>query len=181
MVTQDLSGAGRAAGYGVRVRGVRVEQVELPGIGIRYDLVTSAGRRIGVVAHRSGRRDLVVFDPDDPDRCTEQIDLTDVEAEALAEVLGVSLMLGHLAGVGEQAAGLFTEHLSLPADSPYVGRPLGDARIRTRTGASVVAVLRDSGVIPSPGPDLVLAAGDVVVAVGTRAGLDAVTRVLSQG
>jgi TrkA domain protein len=175
--------AGRAAlsGYRLRVRGVRVEQVELPGIGIRYDLVTNAGRRIGVVAHRSGRRDLVVFDPEDPDRCTEQIELTDVEAEALAEVLGVSLMLGHLAGLREQAAGLWTEQVSLPADSPWVGRRLGEARIRTRTGASVVAVLRDSGVIASPGPDLVFAAGDVVVAVGTRTGLDAVSRVLAEG
>lgn len=163
------------------MRGVRVEQVELPGIGVRYDLVTASGRRIGVVAHRSGRRDLVVFDPDDPDSCTEQIELTDIEAEALAEVLGVSLMLERLAGLRDQAAGLFTEHLSLPADSPYVGRQLGDARIRTRTGVSVVAVLRDSGVIASPGPDLIFEPSDLVVAVGTRKGLDAVTRVLADG
>jgi TrkA domain protein len=56
------------------VRGVRIEQVELPGI--------------GVVAHRTGRRDLVVFDPEDPDSFAEQVELTDVEVEALAEVLG---------------------------------------------------------------------------------------------
>jgi len=158
-----------------------MEQVDLPGIGVRYDLVTSSGRRVGVVAHRSGRRDLVVFDPQDPDSCTEQIELTDVEAEALAEILGVSLMLGRLADLHDQAAGVWTEQVSLPADSPYAGRPLGDARIRTRTGASVVAVLRDSGVIPSPGPDFGFTPGDVLLVVGTRTGLDAVTRVLADG
>jgi TrkA domain protein len=164
----------------VRVR-VRVEQVELPGIGVRHDLLTEGGRRIGVVSHRSGKRDLVVFDPDDPDACTEQIALTDDEAEVLAEVLGASLMLGQLAGLREQAAGLRTEQISLPAGSPYVGRPLGDTRTRSRTGASIVAVLRQGGVIASPGPEFVFAAGDVVVVVGTRAGLDEVSRILAGG
>jgi TrkA domain protein len=160
---------------------VRVEQVELPGIGMRHDLVTEEGRRIGVVSHRTGQRHLVVFDPDDPDACTEQLALTDDEAEALAEILGASLMLGQLAGLREQAAGLRTEQISLPVDSPYVGRPLGDTQARTRTGASIVAVLRDGGVIASPGPELVFEPGDVVVVVGTRRGLDEVSRLFAHG
>lgn len=158
-----------------------MEQVELPGIGMRHDLVTESGRRIGVVSHRTGERDLVVFDQDDPDACTEQLALTDDEAEALAGMLGASLMLGQLAGLREQAAGLRTEQISLPADSPYVNRRLGDTRARTRTGASIVAVLRDGGVIASPGPDLAFAPGDVVVVVGTRHGLDEVSRLLADG
>lgn len=158
-----------------------MEQVELPGIGMRHDLVTEEGRRIGVVSHRTGQRHLVVFDPDDPDACTEQLALTDDEAEALAEILGASLMLGQLAGLREQAAGLRTEQISLPVDSPYVGRPLGDTQARTRTGASIVAVLRDGGVIASPGPELVFEPGDVVVVVGTRRGLDEVSRLFAHG
>lgn len=160
---------------------VRVEQVELPGIGVRHDLVTDSGRRVGVVSHRDGHRDLVLFDVEDPDACSDQIPLTDGEAEALAEILGASLMLGQLAGLREQAAGLLTEQISLPADTPYVGRPLGDTRARTRTGASIVAVMREGRVIASPGPELVFAAADVVVAVGTRPGLDALARLLARG
>lgn len=160
---------------------VRVEQVDLPGIGVRHDLVTDSGRRVGVVSHRSGERDLVIFDPEDPDTCREQIALTDDEAEALGEVLGASLMLGRLSGLREQAAGLLTEQLSLPTDSPYTGRQLGDTRARTRTGASVVAVLRAGEVIASPGPEQGLNMGDVLVAVGTRHGLDELTRLLVDG
>lgn len=155
--------------------------MELPGIGVRHDLVTAAGRRIGVVSYRSGKRELVLFDPEDPDAGKEQVALTDGEAEALADILGASLMLGQLAGLREQAAGLRTAQVSLPADSPYVGRNLGDTRARSRTGASIVAVLREGGVIASPGPDFVFAAGDVVVVVGTRAGLEAVTGILADG
>jgi TrkA domain protein len=158
---------------------VRVEQTALPGIGVRHDLITASGRRVGVVSHRSGRRDLVLYDRHDPDACLASIPLTDDEAEALADFLGASLMLGQLAGIREQAAGLLTEQVPIQPSSPYVGRRLGDTRIRTRTGASIVAILREREVIPSPDPSLVFAAGDVVVVVGTRKGLDGVTSVLA--
>jgi TrkA domain protein len=158
---------------------VRVEQTALPGIGVRHDLVTESGRRLGVVSHRDGRRHLVLYDPDDPDARTADVPLTDDEAEALADILGASLMLGQLAGLRDQAAGLLTEQIALPASSPFVNRPLGDTRARTRTSASIVAVLRAARVIPSPGPDLRFESGDVIVAVGTRKGLDALTRILA--
>lgn len=167
-------------GYGVPVR-VRVEQTDLPGIGVRHDLVTSGGRRVGVVSHRGGQRDLAIYDRDDPDASTDLVTLTDDEAEALAEILGASLVLGRLAGLREQAAGLVTEQIPITADSPYVGRPLGDARVRTRTGASIVAVLRAGRVIASPAPDFRFDTNDVVVVVGTRQGLDAVNGLLADG
>ncbi|MBQ1023207.1 cation:proton antiporter regulatory subunit [Micromonospora sp. C95] len=160
---------------------VRVEQTALPGIGVRHELVTESGRRLGVVSHRSGRRDLVLYDPDDPDASAADIPLTDDEAEALADILGASLMLGQLSGLREQAAGLLTEQIAIPAASPYVNRPLGDTKARTRTGASIVAVLRDGEVNVSPAPSFRFAAGDVVVVVGTRHGLDAVTAIFADG
>jgi TrkA domain protein len=158
---------------------VRVEQTSLPGIGVRHDLVTASGRTVGVVSHRNGRRDLVLYDVDDTDSCLASIPLTDDEASALADVLGASLMLSQLAGLRQQAAGLLTEQIALPADSPFVGRRLGDTRARTRTSASIVAVLRDGDVIASPGPSFGFEAGDVVVAVGTREGLDGVGAILA--
>jgi TrkA domain protein len=69
----------------------------------------------------------------------------------------------------------------MPADSPYVGRPLGDTRARTRTGASIVAILRGHEVVPSPTPDAVLFTSDTLVAVGTRKGLDALSSLIAHG
>ncbi|MET7424370.1 cation:proton antiporter regulatory subunit [Dactylosporangium sp. NPDC005555] len=160
---------------------VRVEQTELPGIGVRHDLVTSSGRTLGVVSHRNGRRDLVLYDVDDPDACLASVPLTDDEAEALADVLGASLMLSQLAGLRQQAAGLLTEQISLHAGSPFVGRTLGDTRTRTLTGASIVAVLREGEVNASPGPSFVFVANDVVVVVGTRQGVDGAAAILASG
>jgi TrkA domain protein len=142
-------------------------------------MITESGRRVGVVSHRNGRRDLVLYDHDDPDSCIASIPLTDDEAEALADFLGASLMLGQLAGLREQAAGLLTEQIPIQPSSPYVGRTLGDTRIRTRTSASLVAVLREREVIPSPPPSFAFEAGDIVVVVGTRKALAEVTRILA--
>ncbi|MBB4958790.1 cation:proton antiporter regulatory subunit [Micromonospora polyrhachis] len=158
---------------------VRVEQTALPGIGVRHDLLTTSGRRVGVVTHRNGRRDLVLYDEDDPDASVADIPLTDDEADALADILGASLMLGQLSGLRQQAAGLLTEQISIPAGSPYVGRKLGDTKARTRTSASIVAVLREREVIASPDPTFRFEAGDVVVVVGTRTGLDGVSAILA--
>ena len=48
------------------------------------------------------------------------------------------------------------------------------------TGANQgVAVMRDREVIASPGPEFVFEANDVVVAVGTRQGLDGATAILA--
>jgi TrkA domain protein len=158
--------------------GVEVEEVRLPGIGLRHDFQTRAGRRVGVVSHRTGRRDLVVYDVRDPDSCSEDVKLDIDEADALAELLGAPRIAERFASLREQVEELMVEQLRLEPGSPYAGRTLGDTQARTRTGASVVAVLRGDRVIPSPGPDFSFEPNDVVVVVGTREGIEAVARIL---
>ncbi|HEX6967581.1 MAG TPA: TrkA C-terminal domain-containing protein [Micromonosporaceae bacterium] len=158
---------------------VRVEKTTLPGIGVRQDVVTSCGQRVGVVTRYSGERYLVVYDQDDPDARLAAVPLTDDEAVALGDILGTSMLLSQLSGLGTPAAGLLTEQISIDADSRYAGRTLGDTKARTRTGSSIVAVLRDGKVIPTPEPSFRFEIGDVLVAIGTRKGLEALTAILA--
>jgi TrkA domain protein len=58
---------------------------------------------------------------------------------------------------------------------------MGDTKARTLTSASIVAIVRRADVIPSPTPDAVLEQGDVLVAVGTRKGLDALSKLIARG
>jgi len=161
--------------------GVRIERVDLPGIGVRNDILTAGGRRISVITYRSGERDIALFDSDDPDACTESIALTDDEATTIGEILGASVTLSKITGLGDSGLGLYTEEISLPVGSGFVGRPMGDTRARTVTGSSIVAIARGAQVIPSPGPETIFEAGDVVVAVGTRKGLDALVGIIDRG
>jgi K+:H+ antiporter subunit KhtT len=44
-----------------------------------------------------------------------------------------------------------------------------------------VAIMREGEVLPSPGPDVVLHPGDLLVAVGTQEGLDTAASILRNG
>jgi CPA2 family monovalent cation:H+ antiporter-2 len=60
-----------------------------------------------------------------------------------------------------------TDWISLAHDSPFVGRTIGDLRVRSEMGASVVAIVRGEGVLANPGPDAAFAPGDTVGVLGT--------------
>ena len=158
-----------------------IEQIGLPGIGLQHVFTTARGRRVGVVSHRTGRRDLVVYQRDDPDSAAVTVALTPEEADALAEILGTHRVVERLAELERQVEGLVTEQIVIAPGSPYDGRTLGDTQARTRTGASIVAVVRDKRVVASPRPDFGFRAGDVIVVVGTADGTAAVVDLLTHG
>ncbi|MFT4219971.1 MAG: cation:proton antiporter regulatory subunit [Microbacterium sp.] len=160
---------------------IRIEKVDLPGIGVRNDLVTESGNRLGVVSFRDGERVLAIYDADDPDACRYSIPITEDEAEALADMFGASVAITRLTKLSDETDGLYTEKIKLGGDSPFAGKTLGDTKMRTRTHVSIVALLRDRKVIPSPTPAEPLVAGDIIVAVGTRNGLDAAMRLIDHG
>jgi len=60
-----------------------------------------------------------------------------------------------------------TEWVRLPESDMVAGKTIGDLRIRSGTGASIVAVVRGEEVIPNPGPEVALRAGDLVGVLGT--------------
>ncbi|MFD5317790.1 cation:proton antiporter regulatory subunit [Streptomyces sp. NPDC127098] len=142
----------------------------LPGVGTQYDIASRDGRHISVVAHEDGRRFIGFFDPEDPDSCQGTVALDEEEAARLASILAPQKPTVTLHD-GELGLDLVTERIPIEPDSPYRGRPMGDTRARTRTGASIVAVLRRTGAHPSPGPDFRLEAGDTLLVVGTREGV----------
>lgn len=151
----------------------------LPGIGVRKDFEARSGRRIGVVAHRNGGLDLIVSKRDDPDDCAAQVPLTTDEAAVLANLLGAPQLVEQLKEDHRDLPGITTGQLPVGENSPYRGRMLGETRMRARTTASIVAVMRAGQLHPSPGPDFVLATGDLLVVVGTPQGLDDALEILT--
>ena len=149
-----------------------ITETQLPGVGVRYDFSTADGSRIGVLWHRSGRRELLLYDRRDPDACQAVINLDPDDTRTLAEMLGSSQVTEALGAVQQQVQGLAIDWVTVRRGSAVDGASLGDTAIRTRTGASIVAVIRDGATVPSPPPEFAFAAGDVAVAVGTPEGLE---------
>ena len=130
---------------------VEITETKLPGIGMRHDFMTEKGRRVGVVSHRNGQRDLVMFSKDDPDSCSSVLKLSGSEADALAQFLGSGRIVEKLASLSEQISSLATGKVRIPHGSRYDGRSLGATKARSRTGSSIVALMREQEVIRHPG------------------------------
>ena len=149
-----------------------IAETPLPGVGVRYEFTTAAGDRVGVLVHRSGRRELVVYDRNDADRSTTVIHLSQDDTRTLGEILGTSHVSTTVAAVQQQLEGVAIEWLTVAPGSPFVGATIADGQFRTKTGASVVAVIRGDITIPAPGPEHRFEGGDIAVAVGTDRGLE---------
>jgi TrkA domain protein len=158
-----------------------VKEVLLPGVGLRFEFENHDGDRIGIVARRTGDFEIVVYPSDDPDQAQQVFRLTEDEAEALAQILGAPRIAERFADLTREVPGLRAGQVVIRPGGPFVDRPLGDTRARTRTGASIVAIVRDDEVIASPGPSETLRAGDVLVVIGTDDGIAGVEDIVAQG
>src|SRR5690606_6082216 len=69
--------------------------------------------------------------------------------------------------------------LSLPPGSPIAGQTLAEANLRARTGASVVAIMRDSQLTANPKSGTVFQPGDRVGVIGDQEQIAAVESLLS--
>lgn len=144
----------------------RVSHTHLPGVGDRYDLELRSSRRMGVIAHKTGKRELLVYDADDPDACRETVRLDDDEGHALADLLGGTSVAEQAQAAPVDIAGMTIDWMLVAEGSPAAGRSLGELDLREETGAIVVALVRGDETIPAPGPEQRFEAGDTVVVVG---------------
>lgn len=150
-----------------------VFETKLPGVGVRHDFVTEDGDRVGVIVHRTGRREIVVYDSTDPDACSPMLDLSSADTRVLGELLGASQVSQTVGAVQQELDGLAIEWIHMPEGSFGAGRTIEAGQYRTRTGSSIVAIVRGDSTVPAPTPDFRIEVGDTVVAVGTTEGLAA--------
>jgi len=143
-----------------------VSEQDLPGIGRRFDLVSSEGERVSVVIHHSGRRDLYVTPASGSGRPVT-VALTDDQARRLGAILGGAYFKPAAAAQMEAViGGLLIDWVTLRGDSPAVGRSIADLQIRRRTRMTVAAIVRHDVPLVAPEPAEVFQAGDRLVVVG---------------
>lgn len=153
---------------------IDVEETRLPGVGVRHDFRTASGRRVGVIVHHAGHRELLIYDDRDPDLCRETLRMDEHEAHTLAEMLGAAaVQQANIEALQQTVEGLTIDWLHVDRDSAFDGRTIGELELRQRTGVTVIAVIRDRTTMPSPSSEVRLQAGDTAVVVGPS---DAISR-----
>ncbi|GAA0798273.1 TrkA C-terminal domain-containing protein [Spirilliplanes yamanashiensis] len=155
---------------------MELERSVLPGLGVVQRFGTAHGQTVGVVSHLSGRREVVIYHPDDGDAVLHTVVLERDEAHAAADLLCAEVTREHVADLERQVPGMAVVRVRVPAGSPYDGLPLPDP---LPPEVSVIAVVRDGRVIPAPAADLALDRDDEVVAAGTTAGTAALGALLT--
>ena len=157
---------------------VDVRRVTLPGVGVLHSFTTIDGAEVAVVAHRTGRSDLVSrpAGADDDDAITIRLD--EEEAHALAELLGGTRIVESIAEL-DGLPGVPIDWITVDDDDAMAGRTFGE--VPAASGVALVAVVRDDHAHPSPAADFAVRAGDTIVAVGPTEGIAAVFRAIRQG
>jgi len=156
-----------------RDRGAQVRETTLPGIGKKYVLPLRAGGNLAIVVRPDGERQLYHFLEDD-DRPCDVVKVDREEAQQVANLLGRALVpTPELEDVDLVVGALEIEWVQLRPGSPLVGHALGDSRLRERTGASVVAILRGKAAIANPGVGTVFESDDTLLLIGSHAQTEA--------
>ncbi len=145
---------------------MEIYETPLPGIGVRYEFTSESGDHVGVVVRRDGKRDVALYDRQDPDSCKGTMELSAGDSSKLAELLGGTNITARLDSLKHMVEGLAIEWVTMPAAGGLTGQTIGDGHIRTATAASVVAIIRNDAGIPGPGPGFTLEAGDTVLVMG---------------
>ena len=69
--------------------------------------------------------------------------------------------------------------VTVPKDSPLIGKNIGELKFWQSTGGTIVAIRRGQTVILSPGPYAELYGGDVIILVGSSGAAEAAHRLVT--
>ncbi|MFC7018887.1 MULTISPECIES: cation:proton antiporter regulatory subunit [Haloarcula] len=150
-----------------------VYETDVPGVGKKFEVELDGEERLVLVMHHDGKREF--FHKSSPDADAERLfTLSGQRAREVGAIIqGAYFQPVELSDVEVPLGDAIIEWVDVEADCSLEGQTLADANLRQRTGASVIAIRRGEETIPNPGPDDTFQSGDILVALGTRAELDA--------
>jgi TrkA domain protein len=159
---------------------LQVRETRLPGVGTKFSMATSRGDKVSTIVHLDGMREIYHYGEDDDEPSV--LTLNDEEARQLGALLGGVVYRPQLVQDLEVALkDLVMEWIELPKSSPLVGLTVATCRIRSTTGATIVAILRDSGSLATPHPDEKLRACDTLVVIGRPESFTEIRRLVAEG
>ncbi|MDJ1431753.1 TrkA C-terminal domain-containing protein [Halostagnicola sp. A-GB9-2] len=146
-----------------------IYESDLPGVGKKYEVEIDGGKRLVIVTHNTGKREVYLKADADADS-DKLFELPD----RLARKVGTILEGAYFQPVQTNRVETmlsdetFIEWYGVAQDSEIAGQTIADAGIRERTGVSIIAIQRGSEIITPPTPETVIEDGDTLVVVGER-------------
>ncbi|GLX70376.1 cation:proton antiporter regulatory subunit [Paenibacillus glycanilyticus] len=162
---------------------MNIREIDLPGIGKKFQMNTRSGDQLVIIVHNDGRRECYHFHHDNPENSISMITLDDDEARMAAAMIGgMTYKPKMLESIEVALDDLIIEWYKLEPHYACVGKTIGDLHIRKNTGTTVIALLAANHTKQiNPGPEVILAADNTIVVAGERAQHRELKKILMNG
>lgn len=146
-----------------------VKEADLPGVGKKHEIELDDGSTLVIITQHSGKRD--VYHRLEADEDSEKLFTL---SDELARQVGTILEGAYFQPVASDAVetmladGTLLEWYDVTETDQISGLTLGEHDLRQEYGVTIVAIQRGDDVIPSPGADTQVQAGDTLVVIGSR-------------
>lgn len=160
-----------------------IKEIDLPGIGKKFQLQTRSGEKIVIVVHDDGRREIYHFYHEDPDESISMVTLDDEESRYVAAILGgMSYRPKALETVDVALGDMHIEWYKIESEAYAVGKTIKDLCIRQVTGGTIIAIVeQDQNKTVNPGPEATFRNGATVVILGEKSQVKACKHLLFHG
>ncbi|MFC7395413.1 cation:proton antiporter regulatory subunit [Scopulibacillus cellulosilyticus] len=161
---------------------MKIKTAKLPGIGYKISMITAEDSMLVLIVHHNGKRDLYMFEDADNDEPDFYINLTaDETREIGAQLLGAIYQPVDVDKAKMFRKQIQIEWIELSKESQLVGKTIGDSEIRPLTGATVIGIVKGEDLIATPDIDVVLQAGDVIIAIGKQEQIEELALLCGEG
>ena len=145
-----------------------IYEASLPGVGKKFEVELDGERRLIIVIHNTGKRELFVRNG--PNEDAERLfELTD----RMARQVGTIMEGAYFQPIRTETIDTvlsddtLIEWVNVTEESPLVGETLAETRLRQELGVSVIAVQRGEETITNPDPNTPIEMDDTLVVLGS--------------
>ena len=146
-----------------------IYEADLPGVGKKFEVELDDERRLVIVIHNTGKRELFIRENEDED-ADKLFELTD----RLARQVGTIMEGAYFQPIRTETIDTVLsddtriEWANVQDGSPLAGETLAGTRLRQELGVSVIAIQRGDETLTNPDPDTRIRADDTLVVVGSH-------------
>ncbi len=149
---------------------MNIREIDLPGIGKKFEILTKSKEKIVIIVHDDGRREVYNFSKDDYDEYESNITLDDEEARQISAILGgIIYTPKELEKMDMVFDDLVIEWFKVEPGAEAIDKSIGELQIRKAYKVTVIAIIRkNKEKVVNPGAEHIIKEGDTIIVSGEK-------------